>query len=105
MNINDMLKNKSPENADQDINKKNFGIAACGTFRKYAKEYYGDCYFEVDNKYTTRDCRKCSFRMPKFEGPWFFCESCGHDEDRDFHAAENIRLRAFKEIDCVARVA
>lgn len=86
-------KNKEVEYGDENVSKKNRGIAAVGKFREIAKQYFENEFLLVSACGTTCECIKCGFKNKKFKGDEFCCKGCGHREDRDFHSATQIRNR------------
>jgi len=65
-------------------------------FLKYKCEKYGKIFFEVDERYTTKNCSMCGNRKQKIllSERIYSCESCGFVLGRDMNSAINIYKKA-----------
>lgn len=59
---------------------------------EYKSIWYGSNVVYVDPKYTSQKCRICGYvdKLNRKNQKLFICESCGHTENADINAANNI---------------
>lgn len=66
---------------------------------KEAANKYRRVFVEVDPKYTSRDCSKCTKDMGKSSSKILWCPYCAEFVDRDLNAARNILARGLKSLE------
>jgi len=72
------------------------------TFLKYKTYRAGKVWFKVPAHHTSQECAACSHTHPdnRQSQERFCCVSCGHTDHADHNAAEVIKKRAIKLIQC-----
>jgi putative transposase len=89
LNIKNMLKNRCLARAIQDC-----GWGQFLQFLSYNLERRGSSLIVISQwKPSSKECRMCHKKHPSLtlKDRTFVCPHCGHEEDRDLHAAKNIR--------------
>lgn len=83
--------NAPPEEADDQVNKLNRGVAAVASLRDSLTRVM-DRRTDVDPAYVVRDCHVCGTRCPDpGAGRYITCETCGGERrDRLENAAKNL---------------
>jgi putative transposase len=84
-----------------DINKKlyNCGINQLKNFLLYKAESAGKLIVLVDPSYTTQTCVCGELNKPTLKQREYKCKSCGYKNDRDVHAANNIKARGLASLE------
>ena len=67
----------------------------------YKCEWMGGYLTLVSPKFTSSRCRMCLYNdKNNRKDKWFKCLNCGHEEDADKHASENINREGRSRRDC-----
>lgn len=70
------------------------------TFTKYKAYKQGKAFFKVSPHYTSQECGVCHHIHPqnRVSQSRFLCTKCGHTDNADHNAAQNIKQRAIQLI-------
>lgn len=81
-----------PEEAEEDVDRRNRGVAACASLRDALTNLMDRV--AVDPAGVVVDCHACGTRCPApGSGRWVFCPRCGDRKDRLDNAARNLLRR------------